>query len=133
MANQHLDKNAVSSGGKMGQGGDLDAAVLAATNFSGGGLSNKLSIGFKCENLPNMDTMSYSDPFCVLFKQAGNMWQQIGKTEIIHDNLNPEFVTKTMVDFHFEQQEVFKVEVYDSDDDKAKNLAAHDFIGALEF
>ena len=38
-----------------------------------------------------------------------------------------------MVDFHFEQQEVFKVEVYDSDDDKAKNLAAHDFIGALEF
>ena len=95
--------------------------------------SNKLSIGFKCENLPNMDTMSYSDPFCVLFKQSGNMWQQIGKTEIIHDNLNPEFVTKTMVDFHFEQQEVFKVEVYDSDDDKAKNLNAHDFIGALEF
>ena len=71
MANQHLDKNAVSSGGKMGTGGDLDAAVLAATNFSGGGLSNKLSIGFKCENLPNMDTMSLSDPFVVLFKQAG--------------------------------------------------------------
>ena len=55
----------------MGTGGDLDAAVLAATNFSGGGLSNKLSIGFKCENLPNMDTMSLSDPFVVLFKQAG--------------------------------------------------------------
>ena len=34
MANQHLDAKAVSSGGKMGQGGDLDAAVLAATNFS---------------------------------------------------------------------------------------------------
>jgi len=61
------------------------------------------------------------------------MWQQIGKTEIIHDNLNPEFVTKILVDFHFEQQEVFKVEVYDSDDDQAKSLSAHDFIGRLEF
>lgn len=28
---------------------------------------------------------------------------------------------------------MFKVEVYDSDDDQAKNLSAHDFIGALEF
>ena len=118
MNTQHLDRNAVASGGAMGQGGDIDAAVLAATNFSGGGLSNKLSIGFKCENLPNMDTMSYSDPFCVMYKQQGRMWQRIGQTEIIHDNLNPEFVKKIMVDFHFEQSEQFKVEVYDSDDDK---------------
>ena len=29
--------------------------------------------------------------------------------------------------------EVFKVEVYDSDDDKAWDLSKHDFIGALEF
>ncbi len=45
------------------------------------------------------------------------MWQKLGQTETIHDNLNPEFVKKIMVDFHFEQSEVFKVEVYDSDDD----------------
>ena len=38
-----------------------------------------------------------------------------------------------MVDFHFEQSEVYKVEVYDSDDDsqQTKNLSAHDFIGSL--
>lgn len=42
MATNHLDKNAVQAGGNMGKGGDIDAAVLAATNFSGGGLSNKL-------------------------------------------------------------------------------------------
>ena len=58
MATKHLDAGAVASGGGMGKGGDIDAAVLAATNFSGGGLSNKLQISFKCENLPNMDTMS---------------------------------------------------------------------------
>ena len=82
-----------------------------------------------------MDTMSYSDPFVVMFKQVGNVWQQIGKTEVIHDTLNPQFVTKVAVDFHFEQSERFKVEVYDSDDDsqQTKNLSAHDFIGSLEF
>ena len=42
MATKHLDAGAVASGGGMGKGGDIDAAVLAATNFSGGGLSNKL-------------------------------------------------------------------------------------------
>jgi len=45
------------------------------------------------------------------------MWQQIDRTEIIHDNLSPQWVKKILVDFHFEQQEVFKVEVYDSDND----------------
>ena len=120
----------------MGRGGDVDAAVLAATSFAGGGgLSNKLSLGFKCEELPNLDTFSKSDPFIVMYKQVGNRWSMIGKTEVIHDNLNPEFVKKILVDFHFEQTEMFKVEVYDSDDDsqQVRKLENHDYIGALEF
>ena len=44
---------------------------------------------------------------------------QKGHTEIIHDNLNPEFVTKIQVDYEFEGQERYKIEVYDSDDDSA--------------
>jgi len=59
----------VHAGGKMGGGGDLDAAVLAATNFSQGGLSNKLSLTFECVDLPNLDTFSKSDPFVVLYKK----------------------------------------------------------------
>ena len=119
----------------MGTGNDLDAAVLAATSFGGHGLSNKLSIGFKCEQLPNMDTFSKSDPFCVLYKKTNNKWQEIGKTELINDNLNPEFVKKILVDFHFEAKEQFKVEVYDSDDgtNQTKKLDSHDYIGVYEF
>ena len=41
----------------------------------------------------------------------------MGQTEIIHDTLNPEFVTKVNVDYHFEVPELYKVEVYDSDND----------------
>jgi hypothetical protein len=62
----------------MGQGSDLDAAVLAAANFSGGGLTQKLKISFACEDLVNMDTFSKSDPFCILYKQHGRQWQKLG-------------------------------------------------------
>lgn len=132
----HLDSISVSSGSSFGRGGDIDAAVLAATNFSQGGLSNKLQLGFKCEDLPNMDTFSKSDPFVVLYKfDTKGHPTQIGKTEVIHDNLNPEFIKKILVDFHFEQKEMFRIAVYDSDDDSqmTKDLSRHDYIGALDF
>ena len=82
-----------------------------------------------------MDTMSQSDPFAVIYKQQGRMWQKLGMTEVIHDNLNPSFVKKIQVDFHFEQQEHYKVEVYDSDDDsqQTQDLSKHDFLGSAEF
>ena len=119
--NEHLDRGAIDAGGELGTGADVDAAVLAATNLAansnGAELVTKLSIGFSCENLPNMDTTSESDPFVVLYKKINREWKQIGHTEIIHDNLNPQFVKKILVDYHFEEQEFFKVEVYDSDDD----------------
>ena len=41
----------------------------------------------------------------------------VGKTEVIHDNLNPQFVKKMLVDFHFEQSDRYKIEVYDEDDE----------------
>ena len=130
-----VNSMAVTSGAKMGQGSDLDSAVLAATNIGGQGLSNKLELSFKCESLPNMDTFSKSDPFCVVYKQNGTRWDMIGKTELILDNLNPQFIKKVLVDFHFEQSEKFKVEVYDSDDgtNQTNNLSAHDYIGVLNF
>ncbi len=61
------DVNAVG-GAKFGLGSDIDAAVLAASNFGGAGPAQKLSLSFACSNLPNMDTFSLSDPSLVLFK-----------------------------------------------------------------
>lgn len=111
------DVNSVG-GAKFGLGTDIDAAVLAASNFGSGGPAQKLSLSFSCENLPNTDTFSLSDPLLVLFKAQGNVWVKIGQTETIHDTLNPNFVTKITVDYYFEQQERFKVEIYDIDNDK---------------
>ena len=90
-AGKHLDSRAV---GGISSGGDIDAAVLAATNFGGGGLAQRLELSIKCENLPKMDTMSQSDPFAVIYKQSGRMWQKLGQTEVIHDTPNPAWVKK---------------------------------------
>ena len=54
---------------------------------------------------------------------------------MIHDNLNPQFIKKMLVDFHFEQSDRYKIEVYDSDDDtqQIKSTSKHNFIGVYEF
>ena len=50
------------------------------------------------------------------------------------DNLNPTWVKSFDVQYHFEKREQFKAEVYDVDDtNNVKNLAGHDFVGAIEF
>ena len=62
------------------------------------------------------------------------MWQQLGMTEVIMDNLSPEWVKCFDVPYKFEEQQSFKVDVYDVDDfTNLKNFASHDHVGGLEF
>jgi len=81
-----------------------------------------------------MDLLSKSDPVLFLFKRHGNLWNKLGSTEIIYDTLNPQFVTKLTVDYNFEMQDLFKVEIYDIDDDQdVENLKKQDYMGWCEF
>lgn len=70
----------------------------------------------------------------MLYRKVGNSWHKLGITECIHDNLSPIWVKSFDVQYHFEQRESFKAEVYDVDDEKnIHNLAGHDFAGGIEF
>ena len=44
-------------------------------------------------NLKDLDMFSKSDPVCIVFEKAqtGNEWFEIGRTEYIKDDLNPDF------------------------------------------
>ena len=67
-------------------------------------LSQSLGMNFSCSNLINMDKRSKSDPFLVLWElKPKNIKARIGSTEVVVDNLNPEFVTEILVDFKFEE------------------------------
>ena len=59
-------------------------------------------------------------------------WFEVGRTEIIWDNLNPEFVKKFIVDYYFEEVQPIKFEVYDIDDEHTRNLSNQDFLGKIE-
>ena len=70
----------------------------------------------------------------VLSKLNGQTWNRIGVTEVIMDNLNPQWVKQFDVQYNFEVRETFKVDVYDIDDPNAlMDFSKHDYVGSLEF
>ncbi|CDW59310.1 copine 8 [Trichuris trichiura] len=69
---------------------------------------------------------------CVMFKQSeqGN-WQEAERSEVMRNNLNPDFVHKFTIDYEFEARQSLKFEIYDVDSACAK-LEKHDFLGRVE-
>ncbi|XP_014063022.1 copine-8 isoform X3 [Salmo salar] len=92
--------------------------------------ATKVEITVSCRNLLDMDTFSKSDPICVLYTQGiGNKeWREFGRTEVIENTLNPEFVRKFILDYFFEERQNLRFDLYDVDS-KSANLSKHDFLG----
>merc|ERR1711963_219521 len=83
--------------------------------------TSTVELSVKCTDLADKDILSKSDPICVMFMQRNNQWFEVGRTEMIKDNLNPAWEKKFVVDYSFEERQVVKFEVYDFDSD-SKNL-----------
>jgi len=41
---------------------------------------------------------------------------KVGQTEVVADNLNPQFLTTVNIDYFFEQQQNLRLDIYDADD-----------------
>lgn len=95
--------------------------------------ATQVEISVSCRNLRDCDTFSKSDPICVLFvKDAkSDHYFEHGRTEMIKDNLNPDFVKKFVINYFFEESQKLKFELYDVDSSSAR-LSDHDFLGRLE-
>ncbi|CAD8067375.1 unnamed protein product [Paramecium primaurelia] len=73
----------------------------------------KLELFISCRQLDDLDTVSVSDPYVVLYlKNSQKKWNQIGQTELIWNNLNPNFATSILIEYHFEAQQHLKLEVH---------------------
>ncbi|XP_008291015.1 copine-8 [Stegastes partitus] len=92
--------------------------------------ATKVEITVSCRNLLDRDTFSKSDPICVLYTQGmGNReWREFGRTEVIDNTLNPDFVRKFILDYFFEERQNLRFDLYDVDS-KSANLSKHDFLG----
>lgn len=62
-----------------------------------------------------MDYLSKSDPFIIFYVKRNNQWSEAGRTEIIQDNLNPNFTKSFIIDYYFECQQPLKFVVNDDD------------------
>uniref|UniRef100_A0A8C2YVE6 Copine family member 9 n=1 Tax=Cyclopterus lumpus TaxID=8103 RepID=A0A8C2YVE6_CYCLU len=99
-------------GEKRGASGDFDPLNSAVP-------ATKIEITVSCRNLLDMDTFSKSDP-----------GMAFGRTEVIDNTLNPDFVRKFVLDFFFEEKQNLRYDVYNVDT-RSSNLSKHDFLGQM--
>ncbi|XP_061113259.1 copine-9-like [Conger conger] len=93
--------------------------------------ATKIEVTVSCRTLLDMDTFSKSDPVAVLYVQGigTKEWREFGRTEVIDNTLNPDFVRKFVLDFFFEEKQNLRFDVYNVDS-RSSNISKHkDFLG----
>lgn len=135
------------SGGKNAAGGisqhrfDAVDALEAVHAISGTrGLSSQIEISLSGSNLRDRDVMSKSDPMAVLYsKRKDGSLEELGRSEVVLNSLNPKWVTKLHVLYNFEEVQLLLIRVYDVDTafnkvpPKTIPLQQQQFLGETEF
>lgn len=87
----------------------------------------KVELFISCRSLKNMDVFSKSDPQVILLlKTPSNQWREHARTEMIKDNLNPNFTKTFQLDYIFETQQHIRFDCIDID-----SKTSFDFIGSV--
>jgi len=109
----------------------------------------KLDLKMKCNNLPKKDLLSQADAFCVLWKVPdgydasgangiptklpGRQEEEMGRTEVSRNCVNPTFKHCYRLEFIFHEEQTFVLRVYDEDLRYATDLSEHDYLGGCVF
>ncbi|KAF6984442.1 hypothetical protein CFC21_002454 [Triticum aestivum] len=138
-------------GGMEAVGGGARGATAAAGQCQGQGGPNEavdhffqgqalrlytpLELSFSASKLRNMDALSKSDPMLVVYTKMDGRLEEIGRTEVILNSLEPLWITKAMINYQFEIVQPLVFRIYDVDTKyhntplKTLNLAQQDFLG----
>ncbi|KAM7279200.1 hypothetical protein ACFE04_006334 [Oxalis oulophora] len=144
-------------GGKEAVGVGGIAAITyhanAVTTTTGGGAPNdavdyfyksqglqplftQIELSLSASNLRDLDIISKSDPMAVVYEKNRNgTLREIGRTEVILNNLNPSWIGKILIAFQFETVQPLIFHIYDVDTEfynlpvKKLNLKNQDFLG----
>ncbi|KAK2553906.1 Copine-3 [Acropora cervicornis] len=92
----------------------------------------KVELHISCRGLLDKDSTSKSDPLCAVYMQDGRgNWVEHARTEMVKNNLNPDFAKGVTLDYFFEMVQKLKFTVYDVDN-ATSSLADDDFLGEME-
>ena len=88
-----------------------------------------------CSNLPNCDVLSLTDAMILAFRfDHKHGYIELGRTEIVKDDLNPNFIKGFQIEYKFEERQIIKFDIYDVDDfNEDAPLAEQEFIGQAKF
>ncbi|XVF42550.1 hypothetical protein PTKIN_Ptkin01aG0372600 [Pterospermum kingtungense] len=99
-------------------------------------LFSQIELSISASNLRDLDITSKSDPMAVLYlKKRDGTLEELGRTEVILNNLNPAWIEKINVAYQFEIVQNLVFRVYDVDTKyhnipvKALKLNEQDFLG----
>lgn len=105
-----------------------DAVAAGAMCPNSNGAFPMVELHVAAKNLKDMDVITVSDPICVLYLYQNGKWTEFMRTEVVWNNLNPEWVTFFTILYVFEIRQPLLFRVFDVDSEKA-DLTKQDFIG----
>lgn len=96
----------------------------------------RIELFLSARNLKNQDVLSVSDPKCkvsktwviflkVFYKVGSTPDKQVGQTEAIKENLNPDWKKTIEIDYIFEMQQILRFEVWDVDDSGSDDMIGY--------
>lgn len=121
--------------GGAAQGGANEAVDYFFQTRGLRGLYTPLELSFSASKLRNMDALSKSDPMLVVYTKMDGRLEEIGRTEVILNSLEPSWITKAAINYQFEIVQPLVFKIYDIDTRyhntpvKMLNLAQQDFLG----
>ena len=84
-----------------------------------------MELSLSAESLKDTGFTSKSDPFVVvLVKDSRGLLTEVGRTEIISNNLHPKWVTRVVVFYRFEEVQEIQFDVYAMNESFKSNNAA---------
>ena len=99
-----------------------------------------LKINIQIANISNdrdaqFQEYCFSDPFVVVYSMdySTERFKEIGRTEIGQNDRDYDFTTPINVPYIFNDSQVFRMDVYDSDKQQSRDLSKHDYIGSATF
>ncbi|KAL9239401.1 hypothetical protein vseg_013730 [Gypsophila vaccaria] len=127
---------AVGTAAAAAGGGQNDAVDLFLKSRGYHGLYSQIELSLSASSLRDRDVLSKSDPMAVLYlKGRDGKLEELGRTEVVLNSLNPTWINKVIVTYHFELVQTLVFRVYDVDtqfrgvDVKMLKLDEQQFLG----
>ncbi|KAL2935545.1 Protein BONZAI 1 [Bienertia sinuspersici] len=105
-----------SIGGHAQNNGPNDAVNLFLKSHGYNGLFSQIELSLSATSLRDRDVLSKSDPMVVIYtKERDGRLGEMGRTEVVLNSLNPTWIQKVNVTYHFELVQTLVFRVYDVD------------------